>query len=137
MLRRARDPFIGYHDPMRRPKYLNLLEIRQPLSAVVSILHRIGGAALFLALPLLIWLLEMSLDSPERFDALGSVAGGPSVKLLLLGLLWAFLHHFCAGLRVLLLDVHLGVGKAQARASAGAVLAASLLLTAFLGAKLW
>ncbi len=59
------------------------------------------------------------------------------MKLLLTGLLWAFLHHFCMGIRILLLDIHVGIDKAQAGASAKAVLAVSLLLTVILGAKLW
>ncbi|MDP2821953.1 MAG: succinate dehydrogenase, cytochrome b556 subunit [Sulfuritalea sp.] len=121
---------------MGRPKYLNLFEIRQPLPAVVSILHRISGAGLFLMLPLLIGLLQLSLASPEGFETFRSIVGNPLVKGLLLGLLWACLHHFCAGIRILLLDIHVGVEKAQARASARAVLAASLALTAILGARL-
>lgn len=127
-----------YHDPVRRPKYLNLLEIHQPLPAIASILHRVSGAGLFLALPFLIWLLQRSLSSAEGFEALVPVAGAPFlVKGLLLGLLWAFLHHLFMGVRLLLVDVRVGVEKAQARASAGAVLAVSLALTAILGAKLW
>lgn len=126
-----------YHDPMKRPKYLNLLEIRQPLPAVLSILHRISGAGLFLMLPLMIWALQLSLGSPEGYEDVRSAAGNPLARLPLLVLLWASLHHFCAGLRVLLLDIHVGVEKAQALASARVVLATSLLLTAILGAKLW
>lgn len=127
-----------YHDPVRRPKYLNLLEIRQPLPAIVSILHRVSGAGLFLALPFLIWLLQRSLSSAEDFEALAPVAGAPFlVKGLLLGLLWAFLHHLFMGVRLLLVDIRVGVEKAQAQASARAVLVASLLLTAILGVNLW
>ncbi len=120
----------------QRPKFLNLLEIKQPLPAIVSILHRVSGAGLFLMLPLLIWLLQLSLGSAESFDTLKAVAANPLVKLILLGLLWAFLHHFCMGIRILLIDVHVGVEKAQARASAKVVLAVSLALTAILGLKL-
>jgi len=65
------------------------------------------------------------------------VIGNPFVKLVLIGLLWAFLHHFCMGIRILLIDVHVGVGKAQATASAKVVLGVSLLLTLVLGAQLW
>ena len=59
------------------------------------------------------------------------------VKLILLGLIWAYLHHFCMGIRVLLLDVHVGIEKPQARASAMAVLAVSLALTGIAGVMLW
>ena len=121
----------------RRPKYLNLFEIKLPLPGWVSILHRVSGAGLFLMLPLLIWLLGLSLESPATYETLRAIVAVPLVKLILLGLLWAYLHHFCMGIRVLLLDVHVGIEKAQARASAVAVLVVSLALTALLGAKLW
>ena len=120
-----------------RPKHLNLFEIKQPVPALASILHRVSGAGLFLALPLLIWLLGLSLRSPDSFEAFKGVVDHPIVKLALLGLLWAYLHHFCMGIRILLIDIHVGVEKARARASAVAVLVVSLALTVILGAKLW
>lgn len=121
----------------QRPKFLNLAEIKQPVPAVASILHRISGVGLFLMLPLLIWLLDLSLRSADGYLVLQAVTGHPLVKLLLIGLLWAFLHHFCMGIRILLIDIQVGVEKAQARASAKAVFAVSLVLTLILGAKLW
>ncbi|MBL8486938.1 MAG: succinate dehydrogenase, cytochrome b556 subunit [Rhodocyclaceae bacterium] len=120
----------------QRPKFLNLAEIRLPLAGFASILHRVSGAGLFLMLPLLIWLLELSLGTPENFAQFKAVAGHPLVKLILLGLLWAFLHHFCMGIRILLIDVHVGVEKEQAAASAKAVMVVSLALTLVLGLKL-
>jgi succinate dehydrogenase / fumarate reductase cytochrome b subunit len=120
-----------------RPKYLNLFEIRLPLAGWVSILHRVSGAGLFLMLPALIWLLGQSLGSPETFQTFKAVTGHPLVKLILLGLMWAYLHHFCMGIRILLLDLHVGIEKPRARASAVAVLIVSLVLTAILGVKLW
>jgi len=121
----------------RRPKYLNLVEIKLPLPGFVSILHRLSGAGLFLCLPLLIYLLQISLASPESFDSLRALVGHPLVKLILLGLMWAYFHHFCMGIRILLLDVHLGIEKPQARASALAVMVVSLGLTGIAGAMLW
>lgn len=121
----------------KRPKYLNLFEIKLPLPGWVSILHRISGAGLFLMLPLLIWLLGLSLGSADSFATFLSIAGHPLVKLILLGLMWAYLHHFCMGIRILLLDMHIGIEKAPARMSAIAVLVVSLTLTALLGVKLW
>jgi succinate dehydrogenase cytochrome b subunit len=121
----------------KRPKYLNLLEIKLPLPGWVSILHRVSGGGLFLMLPALIWLLGQSLGSPEDFETFKMVVGNPLVKLVLLGLMWAYLHHFCMGIRILLLDMHIGIEKAPARASAIAVLVVSLALTAILGVKLW
>jgi succinate dehydrogenase / fumarate reductase cytochrome b subunit len=123
--------------PKNRPKFLNLFEIRLPIAGFASILHRVSGLGLFLMLPLLIWLLELSLRSPDSFQSLQAVVAHPFVKLVLIGLLWAFLHHFCMGIRILLIDIHVGVAKAQARSSAIAVMAVSLLLTLILGAKLW
>lgn len=121
----------------KRPKYLNLFQIKLPIAGFASILHRVSGFGLFLMLPLLIWLLELSLRSPDSYQTLQAVIGHPLVKLLLIGLLWAFLHHFFMGIRILLIDIHVGVAKAQAGASAKAVLAVSLLLTVILGVKLW
>jgi len=117
----------------RRPKYLNLIEIRLPLPGFVSILHRVSGAVLFLMLPFLLYLFSSSLGSPESFAAFQQVVANPLVRLILLGLLWAYLHHFCAGIRYLFLDLDKGVDLAPARRSAWAVLAVSLPLTLVLG----
>ena len=121
-----------------RPVYLNLVKIRQPAPAVVSILHRLSGAILFLVgIPLLLWGVQQSLGSPEAYAALQAALARPIVKLLLLGLLWAYLHHFCAGLRYLLLDLHIGTELRPSRQSAFVVLIVSLALTAIIGARLW
>lgn len=121
----------------KRPKYLNLFEIKLPIAGFASILHRVSGFGLFVFLPFLIWLLDLSLGSQESFEGLQAVIAHPLVKLLLIGLLWAFLHHFCMGIRVLLIDIHVGVDKAQASNSAKMVLAVSLPMTLILGAMLW
>jgi len=120
-----------------RPKYLALHQIRLPLAGYASILHRVSGAGLFLMLPLLIWLFQLSLGSSAESAAMfNAVMGNLLVKLILLGLLWAFLHHFCMGIRILLLDIQIGVEKQQAHASAVAVMVVSLALTLILGLKL-
>ena len=111
----------------QRPKYLALHEIRLPLAGYASILHRVSGAGLFLMLPLLIWLLQLSLGSgPDNAALFTAVTGNILVKLILLGLLWAFLHHFCMCIRILLIDIHVGVENQQAHASAVAVMVVSL-----------
>jgi succinate dehydrogenase / fumarate reductase cytochrome b subunit len=121
----------------QRPKYLALHEIRLPLAGFASILHRVSGAGLFLMLPLLIWLLQLSLgSSAESAATFAAVTGNLLVKLILVGLLWAFLHHFCMGIRILLIDIHIGVEKQQAHASAVAVMVVSLALTLIFGLKL-
>ena len=100
-----------------RPVYLDLVRIRLPLPGFVSILHRVSGALLFLAgIPLLLLALQWS----------GS-----------LGLTWAYLHHFCAGIRFLFLDVHRGIELAPARRSSVIVLVVSLGLTLLVGVRLW
>ena len=120
-----------------RPKYLNLVEIRLPLAGFASILHRVSGAGLFLMLPLLLYLLQLSLGTAQDFRNFQAVVEHPLTKLILTGLLWAFLHHFCMGIRILLLDVHIGIELEAARRSAKVVLGISLLLTAILGFRLW
>jgi succinate dehydrogenase / fumarate reductase cytochrome b subunit len=120
----------------KRPLWYNLSPLNLPLPGLVSILHRISGAALFLLLLWLLYLLDQSLTSAERFEALRQTTAQPLVKLVLLGLLWAFLHHLCAGIRYLFLDVDKGVDLATARATSVAVLAVSLVLTALAGWRL-
>ena len=121
----------------KRPEYLNLLKIRLPLPGWVSILHRISGAALFLFVPFLLWLLQQSLGSAESYEGFKNALANPLVKLVLCGLVWAFLHHFFAGIRYLALDMHLGIELGPARASSTAVLIVSVLLTLLIGVRLW
>jgi succinate dehydrogenase / fumarate reductase, cytochrome b subunit len=120
-----------------RPKYLDLTKIRMPVTAVVSILHRISGLGLFVLLPFLLYLLHQSLASPDSYVRYRAAIAHPLVKLVLIGLLWAFLHHTLAGIRFLALDVHYGVELQPARTNARVVLVAALLLTAILGALIW
>jgi succinate dehydrogenase / fumarate reductase cytochrome b subunit len=121
----------------KRPKYLDVVRIRLPLPGIVSILHRVSGIGLFLFLPFLLWLLDMSLESASSFEEFRALIANPLVKLLLLGLLWAFLHHFCAGIRFVLLDLHKGLDLPCARKSAGIVVIVSLALTVAIGVVLW
>src|SRR5512134_4070336 len=124
-----------------RPKYLSLtallFEIRLPLPGWVSILHRVSGLLLFLAVVWLLFMLDRSLTSEAGFASIRRYLGLPLVKLSLLVLIWAYCHHFCAGIRFLFLDLDRGVDKGAARVSAWLVYAFSLPLTALLGWKLW
>lgn len=121
-----------------RPKHLDLAKIRLPLPGYVSILHRISGVGLFLMLWLILVLFDRSLGSPESFAHYKEIVGNPLVKLILLGLLWAYMHHFCAGIRYLLLDLHKGVELDAARLSSKIVFAVSIVLTLIIGARvLW
>jgi succinate dehydrogenase / fumarate reductase cytochrome b subunit len=121
-----------------RPVYLNLFEIRQPLGAVVSILHRISGALLFLVgIPVLLWGVQASLESPETFAQWKAVAAHPLSKLVALALAWAYLHHLLAGVRHLVLDLHVGLDLPSARRSAVIVFVLALLLTLVVAVRLW
>ena len=119
-----------------RPKYLDLTKIRLPIPGIVSILHRISGVVLFFFLPLLIFLLDRSLSSAESFETYLVVLNNPMMRLVLVGLLWAYMHHFCAGIRFLFLDIHKGLELQTARASSKIVLVVSLVLTIVLGVLL-
>jgi succinate dehydrogenase cytochrome b subunit len=121
----------------KRPVYLDLIRIRLPLPGFVSILHRASGMALFVFAFWLLALLDTSLASSEGYAQVRETVSHPLAKLVLIGLGWAFLHHFCAGIRYLLMDMDIGVDLATTRATSWAVLAASGVLTLILGAWLW
>ncbi len=126
-----------------RPKYLSLpallFEIRMPVPAWVSVTHRISGALLLF--PFAAWLLFMldaSLASEQGYDKIRTeyLALLP-VKLGLLLFIWAFCHHFCAGIRHLFLDMDKGGDLKPARLTSWIVIVAGLALTAFFGARIW
>jgi succinate dehydrogenase / fumarate reductase cytochrome b subunit len=121
-----------------RPVYLNLLAIRQPLPAIVSILHRISGALLFVAgIPWLLWLVDHSLATSQRFDAAIRSLATPFGRLALLVLAWCYIFHSLAGLRHLALDLHSGIQLQPARRSAAIMLVLSIVLTAIVAVRLW
>ena len=122
----------------QRPVYLNLVQIRLPLPGFVSFLHRVSGALLFLlGIPLLLCGVASSLESPESYAQVKAAFAHPLAKLVLIGFLWAYLHHFFAGIRFLLLDMLKGIELTSARRSSVAVLAVSVALTLIIGARLW
>ncbi len=126
-----------------RPQFRNLslpqlLSYRLPLSGKSSILHRVSGALLFLSLPLIIVpLFAASVTSPESYAAISAWTSNPLCKLVLLALIWGYMHHFCAGIRYLILDLHIGMDKVSAQKSAGVVFGVSLALTLVFGLKLF
>jgi succinate dehydrogenase / fumarate reductase cytochrome b subunit len=117
----------------KRPLWYNVSPFNLPLPGLVSILHRVSGALLFFGLLWFLFLLDMSLASEEGYARFTRYAAHPVVRLALLVFLWAYLHHFCAGIRYLFLDIDKGADLAPARATSGVVLGASLALTAILG----
>ena len=126
-----------------RPKYLSLpallFEIRLPLPGWISILHRISGLLLFFPLAAwLLYLLDASLASEQGFERVrGHYLQLPVVKLALLGFVWAYSHHFCAGIRFLFLDIDKGVDLKPARLTSVLVLVVSLAVTAAVAMKIW
>lgn len=121
-----------------RPVYLNLFAIRQPLPAIVSILHRISGALMFLVgIPVLLWFVGRSLASPDGFATATAPLATPFGKLVVLVLAWSYLYHLLAGLRHLALDLHIGIFLAPARSSAAVVLVLSILLALVVAVRLW
>ena len=126
-----------------RPAFRNihvtqLAQYRLPLAGFVSILHRVSGALLFLVgLPFLLYLFQQSLTSEISYENYRAISSHWFAKLVLLALAWAYLHHFCAGIRYLILDLHVGVEKEQARTSASVVMGVSLVLTLVVALKLF
>jgi succinate dehydrogenase / fumarate reductase cytochrome b subunit len=123
--------------PKARPKFLNLLQIRQPAPAILSILHRMSGALLFLFLWIFLIGLQRSLASAESYSQLQAFIAHPLMKLIVLGLIWAYLHHFFAGIRYLGLDLQLGINLPGARITSYVVLALAIGLTLIIGVLLW
>lgn len=126
----------------KRPEYRNIhvaqiVRYRMPLAAIVSILHRVSGAAMFLLLPFVLWLLDMSLRSQQSYAQLSQVLAWWPVKLLLLGLFWALAHHLVAGVRHVLMDAFQLVSREQGRVLAASTLVLSLLATAAFAAHLF
>lgn len=126
----------------KRPQFRNIhitqiAGYRLPLAGFISILHRVSGALMFLLLPFVLYLLEQSLTSEGTFAQLKGIASHWYVKLVILALSWAYLHHFCAGLRHLVMDYHIGLDKNSARQSAVGVFAVSLPLAALVALKLF
>lgn len=113
------------------------LGYRLPLAGFVSILHRISGLLMFALLPFVLYLLEQSLQSEMSFDMLRYHTSSVFVKLVMLALVWAYLHHFTAGIRHLFMDFHVGLDKDSGRRTAVTVLVISLSLTAVVGLKLF
>ncbi len=130
-------------NPATRPVFRNIhisqiVRYRLPLAGLVSILHRISGAAMFLVgLPLVLYLFQQSVVSEISFERYREFVSNPFVRLVLVGLIWAYLHHLFAGLRHLLMDLDIGLDKASGRRSAATVLALSLGLTVILAAKVF
>jgi succinate dehydrogenase / fumarate reductase cytochrome b subunit len=132
----------------KRPEFRNinaftdLPTYRLPAPGWVSILHRISGVLMFVLMPFIIWMFDSSVSSEISYAKFRHVFAnggwGIFAKLVALALIWAYLHHFIAGVRHVWMDVsHKAVSKSFGFSSAKITLVASLLLTVALGAKLF
>ena len=120
----------------RRPKHLNLLAIKLPLPGVVSILHRASGLYLIWALPFLTWALSAALEGPSGYEAVASVMNNIFIKILLLGTIWSVMHHLCAGIRFLFIEILVGIDLKTTRAVSMLVMVTSVFLTLAVGGSL-
>jgi len=124
--------------PKTRPKYYDLNLAHLPPPGLVSIFHRVSGALLFFPiLPLMLSVVDGSLNTQEGFTRIATLASHPGVKLILLACTWAYAHHFFAGIRYLFLDMHMGIAKQPARTSAVIVLVLGVLTTLVVGWRIW
>ncbi|PCI48117.1 MAG: succinate dehydrogenase, cytochrome b556 subunit [Moraxellaceae bacterium] len=121
----------------KRPVNLDLTTIKLPLPGFASILHRVSGFAIFLALPILLWVLDQSLMSEESFGELQNVLSGFLVKFVLFAILAGLIFHLIAGIKHLLMDAGIGETLEGARRGAGITLVLSGLLILIAGAWLW
>jgi succinate dehydrogenase / fumarate reductase, cytochrome b subunit len=117
--------------------FAQAVQYRLPLAGVVSILHRVSGMLMFALLPFVLYLLDTSLTSEISFEYMKGFVSHWFVKLVILGLVWAYLHHFCAGIRHLFLDFHMALDKESGHKTSVAVFAVSLVITALVGLKLF
>lgn len=116
----------------KRPVYLNLFRLRFPITAVMSMGHRISGVLLFLALPLLLYALQQSLAGPDAYGELLATLHRPVWQLVMLAPIWAFSHHLLAGIRFLLADLDVAMSRSAARFVAWLVHGLVVLLMAVL-----
>ena len=130
-------PVAARRREFRNISLMQLVHYRLPPAGMVSIMHRASGALLFLSLPLVLWLFDLSLMSESSFLRLREFASGWIARFVLLALLWALLHHLAAGVRYLFLDLHVAIEKTAAELSALAVYAVSLPLTLLAALKLF
>jgi len=122
------DDTTGSMKQNKRPIYLDLRRIRQPVTAVLSIGHRMSGILLFLCIPLLVYLLELSLRDGDSHARVAAFFSHGVVKIFSLLVLWGFAHHLFAGIRFMFIDVDVGVNKEAARRTAWMVMIGGLVV---------
>lgn len=120
-----------------RPVFLNLLQIHLPVGGVLSILHRITGVLLVLAIPVSIWILQLLYSGPQGYSRVAALFDHAVVRLLVFLILWLLSQHALSGIRHLLLDLGIGYELRLARTSAWAAFMASAFMAILLAVLLW
>jgi succinate dehydrogenase / fumarate reductase, cytochrome b subunit len=121
----------------KRPVNLDLTTIKFPVTALASITHRITGVAIFLALPILLWMLDRSLASPESFAQLKDLLATPIAKLVVWAMLAALIFHLVAGIKHLIMDLGIGESLEGGRRGATLVFIISVVLILLAGVWVW
>ena len=121
-----------------RPKYVDINLLNLPIPGLVSIFHRVTGVAMFFFLiPLVLFILQATLSSESSYVSWKGYFAHPIVKLIVIGLVWSFMHHLFAGIRYLFLDLHIGIALQPARLSAKIVLVAGFVSTLIVAVRIW
>lgn len=119
-----------------RPVFLNLMQFRFPIPAIMSVGHRASGILMVLLIPFVVYLLDLSTRGPAGFASAAAILDHGLVKLLTILVLWAVIHHLLAGIRYLLIDFEIGVEREEARKSATGVMVAAPVIALIIGVLL-
>ena len=119
-----------------RPRYLNLLKIKMPVTAVLSIGHRASGLLLVLTIPFLIYVFQLSVSSEQGFSSVIALMQQTWIKIIIIILTWSLVHHFISGIRFLLIDIDLGVERQSARFTAWLTHIVTLTITVIVAGML-
>lgn len=116
-----------------RPFFLNLLKIRLPLPGIVSFMHRVSGVFMFIAIPFLVYIFDLSVRGSYGFDRAAQLLSHPLSLLALLVLLWSLVHHLFAGIRFLFMDFDMGLGKTRSVQTSWVVIVLEFLVIIAVG----
>jgi succinate dehydrogenase / fumarate reductase cytochrome b subunit len=123
--------------PPHRVVFLNLARIQLPVGALTSILHRVSGVLLAVAIPFVAWALARSLEGTDGFADVAAMLRHPAIKIATIVWTWALAHHALAGVRHLLSDIDAGSRLYYARKSAYVVNVAALVVALAAAGALW
>ena len=121
----------------KRPVNLDIATIKLPITAYVSILHRVSGVFLFAGVAVLLWMLDASLDSQEGFNSIGELAASPVCQFVLWVVLAGLAYHMVLGIRHLIMDFGIGESLKGGQAGAKIALAIAIVLIVLAGVWVW